>query len=407
MNILLSAYECDPTRGSEYGRSWSWVMDYSDKGFNVYCLTSVRGNNSIKQFLKNNPLPNVNFFFVEVPTYLEERYGTGTLWTYGHYLVWLRQAYRQAKSLLQNVDFDFAHHVSWGSLQLGTFLWRLDIPYAYGPVGGGQYAPKELKPFFLEGWSLEVKREFISEMLLKFNRNTKKGIRKAQCILAVNEDTKRLATKLGGKRIQIVVDTNLKKSDLCPRPVETKQKPHLKLIWVGRLLYRKGLPLVLQAMAKIDADLPISLSIYGDGPFGEALPTHLKQLNIENRANWYGQVPMDTLKQAYLGHDVFVFCTLRESLGVQFFEAMAHGLPVIALDIHGAKTAIPDTAGIKLPLAPAEQVVESLAGAIETFYYKKQMREDMSRQAFNYVSSLLEMDRVENVMSCMELEVTK
>ena len=404
MKVLISAYECDPDRGSEYGRSWSWIMDYLNKGFDVYCLTSKRGEESITRFLNVTDLPGVKFYFIEATDFFEKKYGKGTLWTYGHYLIWLKKASRLAKELANTTEFDFAHHVSWGSLQLGTFLWRLNIPYIYGPLGGGQFAPEELKPFFLEGWSLEVKRKLISDFLVKYNKNTRFGIRNAACVLVVNEETKKLAIELGACRVEVVIDTNLKEIDLPLKDELAEREKSLKLIWAGRLLYRKGLPLVLRAMSKLSPNLPITLSIYGDGPFGEALPKFISDLQIDDKVTWYGQVPLKELKQAYLAHDVFVFCTLRESLGVQFFEAMGHGLPVIALDIHGARTAIPNNAGIKLPIEPTEKMVDSLADAIEKLYYDEDARLESAIAAKKYIQKLLMVDRVENILSLLDIE---
>lgn len=402
MKVLLCAYECDPNRGSEYGRSWSWLSDYIREGHEVCCLTSKRGEDSIRKYLMENELENVSFHFVKANNFLEEKYGQGTLYTYGHYLLWLQKAYSIAKELAKETQFDFAHHVSWGSLQLGTFLWRLDIPFVYGPLGGGQYAPKVLKPFFLQGWSLEVKRELISKLLLKLNHNTRKGVRKARCVIVVNEETRDLALKFGASSVKMMVDTNIKKADIITKAPSKRKVPELKLIWVGRLLYRKGLPLVLQAMAKVDTRLPITLSIYGDGPFGQDLPKYIQELNVGHKTNWHGQVPMEKLRKAYEEHDVFVFCTLRESLGVQFFEAMSNGLPVIALDIHGAKTAIPENAGIKLPLRQQpDKMVEALAEAIERLYHDEKKRSAMGRAALEHLQQLSKVNRVDVVLSAL------
>lgn len=51
--------------------------------------------------------------------------------------------------------FDIVHHVSWGSLQLGTWMGFLPVPLVFGPVGGGQTAPASLREFHAGDWRTE------------------------------------------------------------------------------------------------------------------------------------------------------------------------------------------------------------------------------------------------------------
>jgi hypothetical protein len=78
---------------------------------------------------------------------------------YLYYILWQWMAYRLAKKLNQSLGFYRAQHVSWGSIQLGSFLYRLDVPFIFGPAGGGQHAPDAFKEYFLEHWSAEEKRK--------------------------------------------------------------------------------------------------------------------------------------------------------------------------------------------------------------------------------------------------------
>ena len=59
------------------------------------------------------------------------------------------------------VEFDIVHHVTWGSLHIGSQLWRLGKPFVFGPVGGGQVAPRGFSRYLRGGRTVEFIRSFV------------------------------------------------------------------------------------------------------------------------------------------------------------------------------------------------------------------------------------------------------
>lgn len=391
MKVVLSAYECDPTRGSEYGRSWSWVRAYAQAGHQVWCFTSVRGKSGIDQALAQEPIKNVHFVFVRLSELLERKYGHGTFWVYTHYWLWLREVYRIAKKIHQAEGFDAAHHFSWGSIQQGTTLWKLDIPLIMGPLGGGQFPPEGFEAYFLDGWSTETKRKWVSDLLLRFNNNARKSIARATKVLAMNHETAAMAKSLNGSNVDIFVDTVLKPEDLHYRKREIEGT--FKLLWVGRLLYRKGLPLVLEALSKVES-IPFKLTVLGDGPAGKHLPDLIQSYNLTDRVEWLGQVPFDQVKQAYRSHEALFFCTLRDSSATQFLEAMANALPIITLDIHGGKVIVPDDAGVKVQVTDPKQVVRDLAEAVTALYTNPEQYATAAEASYAFAAQIANRNKV-------------
>jgi len=62
-----------------------------------------------------------------------------------------------------------------------------------------------------------------------------------------------------------------------------------------------------------------------------------------------------------------LFTSVRETSGLQLIEAMALGLPVICLDLHGASDVVPDNAGFKIPVSTPIEVAKGLAKAMDDF----------------------------------------
>ena len=119
---------------------------------------------------------------------------------YGVYLSWHLLAYRKAKKLHKQIGFDIAHHVSWGSIQMGSFFYKLDIPFIFGPAGGGQVAPIAFKAYFKDKWALEEKREKVSNLLVKYNPACKKSA----CRFGIQSRHTGACTKCRGKKLLLL-----------------------------------------------------------------------------------------------------------------------------------------------------------------------------------------------------------
>jgi len=386
MKVLLSAYACEPNRGSEPGNGWNWALETARLGHEIWCLTTPEGRKNIEKELELVNLPNLHIVFIDVPDWVNKayKYQPGV---YLHYMVWQQKAYLKAKELDKKIDFDLVHHVTIGSLQMGTSLWRLNKPLIFGPAGGGQVAPKAFKSYFYRWWKMEILRTFTSNLLLKFNPNVRKTMRQASLVLTTNEDTYEMAKDLGATNASMFLDTSLPETFYPPAyPVRTPAK-ELKILWVGRLFARKGLPLVLEALSKVRADIPFKLTILGDGPMHDFVPQWLEEYKLKDKVEWKGQVPWEEVKHAYTTSDLFMFCSLRDSSAAQFLEAMAYGLPIVTLDLHGGKNLVPDEAGFKIPVTTPDETIAGLVNAVEQLYDNPEMRERMGQHGYSFAKT--------------------
>lgn len=392
MHILISAYECDPTRGSENSRAWSWVLATAEEGHTVTCLTSEWGRPGIEAHLPMVPYgKRIRFVYVAVPRWLEQQYEAGRgIWVYVRYLFWQRQAWKQAKVLDRTSPFDAVHHISWGSIQQGTSLWRLRKPLLFGPTGGGQFAPDGFQAYFGPAWSFEKRRAVVSRIMQRCFPDFTQTMRRARLVLVVNHETHEMAVQGGAKHVQPFVDINLRQ-EYIPKAFPQKSYPDeaLRLLWVGRLMPRKALNLVLEALSHVPADVPWHLTVIGDGEMGAYLPDWLDTFGLASRVTWKGQVPFAEVRAAYLEHDAFIFCSLRDSSADQFCEAMAHGMPILTLDIHGGTYIVPDDGGIKIPVTTPHETIKRVADAVTQLQRDPNLREKLGRAGYRHVTQTI------------------
>ena len=373
MKILLSAYACNPDIGSECSHGFHWLWETAALGHEVWCLTTPPGRASLEKFLAAHAADpaaaRIHLVYVDVPDAVQYLYR----WQFGvyiHYVVWQRYAWRAARELDREIDFDLVHHVTYNSLQMATWLWRLKKPLLLGPLGGGMKAPASLRRYLPNWVKTETMRNVIARLLITFDPNVRQSLRHAALVLAANGETAALARELGARRIELAMSTAQPASffpaTYPPRaPLAGRE---LRILWLARLFPRKGLHLVLDALSRVDKRVNFHLDIMGDGPVGPLVPGWIAEAGLDDRVTWHGHIPYETIRAAYLSHDLFMLCSLRDTFASQYIESMALGLPILTLDHHGASDFIPDAAGIKVPVQSADATADALARAVEHLY---------------------------------------
>jgi Glycosyltransferase len=387
--VLLSAYACSPIRGSEPGNGWSWAVHLARRQYDVWCITNIEDKEVALAEQKKLGLTNLHLVFVTLPWGLDKWLNASSLSIYFHYNYWQRRAGAVARRLHKDLQFDIAHHVTFGSFQQGTFLWRLKgVKMIFGPVGGGQEALPEFKEYFGPAWRIEKIRSLISRFSIRFSSNLKNTVSKSDHILVTNQDTANIIQKLGSKvngSVHLVLDNAVPPAMQNIQFIERPTGKQLHLLWVGRMLPRKGLNLILHALSLVPKHVDYKFTIVGGGEQYPFIEAWVKQYGLDgDRLHLLGQIPFSEVVQYYQKADVFIFCSLRDSCPAQLNEAMAFGLPVITLDIHGSSLAVSNDCGIKIKPSTKEKTAMDIAKAVTRFYEDVELRKRCSINAYNY-----------------------
>lgn len=137
--------------------------------------------------------------------------------------------------------------------------------------------------------------------------------------------------------------------------------PGAHLVLVGRLAAVKGVPVLLEALARV-TDIPgLRLTLVGDGPDRAALEARTRALGLSGRVTFAGYQTSSQVAATLRDADALVLPSFAEGLPVVLMEAMATGLPVIATQIAGIPELVRD--GENGRLVPPGNA-EALAAAI-------------------------------------------
>ena len=380
LKVLVSAYACLPNAGTEPGNGWNWATHLAARGMEIHVLTRRQNRDRIEEHLRNNPCSGVHFYYPDAfPEFIRPTTGV-------HYFLWQLAALKMARRLALTNTFDIVHHVTYGSVHVPSQLWRLGIPFIFGPVGGGQTPPADMLAYFGRSRTKERLRSLLTSVL-RYSFLHRLWFKRASLVLATNGETVALLKSLGCEA-RLYFDTGLPESFFAqaPRSFDAREGP-LRLLWVGRMLPRKALPLTLDAVSLAHSDL--TLTIIGDGLDAATIEKMISDRGLEGRVTWLGRQDWLKVREAYLEHDAMLFTSLRDSCAAQLLESMALGLPVITLDLHGAHDLVPEHAGFKVKVTTRIETVRAIAQAIDRYSaLPREAREMMSRVAWSFARTL-------------------
>ncbi len=121
------------------------------------------------------------------------------------------------------------------------------------------------------------------------------------------------------------------------KPIDRPANPQVKILFIGRLIPRKGFQRVVQALPRVKelVQQPFQVEVVGTGAAKSELDELAQQLGVSDLIQYAGTVPYDRLEQSYQYADIFVLTSLSEGMPSVILEAMGCGLPVIASDVGG------------------------------------------------------------------------
>src|SRR2546421_1738928 len=158
----------------------------------------------------------------------------------------------------------------------------------------------------------------------------------------------------------------------APPPVPRAGRPTsgapFTVLFVGRLVERKGVGHLVDAVSLLPPGADVRLVIVGDGPERAGIEARVRERGLDGRVAGRGQVSDAELQAAYAGADAFVLPAVvdrrgdTEGLGVVLLEAMNHRVPVIASAIGGITDIVEDgVSGLLVPPGDAPALAAALA----------------------------------------------
>lgn len=159
------------------------------------------------------------------------------------------------------------------------------------------------------------------------------------------------------------------------------------LLYIGRVAKEKGLDLLVNAFARVLAERPQArLLLVGGGPYRRALESLVQRHGLSRKVIFTGIVPHEEIPDYAAAADLFVFTSVTDTQGLVLVEAMAAGVPAVAVEAPGPIDILAGGGGLLVP-AQEDAFVEAVLTLLEDEVRRKEMGQEALRLAQPYAIS--------------------
>lgn len=391
--ILATAYAVNPYRGSEDGMGWNFVMQIA-RFHKVVAITRANNRPHIEKYMAENPsalYENVRFLYFDLPYWMRfwKKGGRGAM---AYYLMWQRGIVPFIKK--QALEVDIVHNLNFHNDWTPSFLWKLNKPLVWGPIGHHPYIPSPyLKPYAFSYWAKDRWRWGVKKYFWHLSAALRKTRDRASHILCMSTGVPKV---LGISANYSIVPSVATQDFGWNGPDKSSGK--FTLISAGRFVPLKGFDLAIRAFAQFLDSLDASgrgqcellvVSSGAEEPFLKSLAAALK---VERNIRFVAWMERDQLMAQFKGASAFLFPS-HEGAGMVVAEALSFGLPVVCLDNEGPGGFVNEACAIAVPHGSYEGTVTGLAQGIHKLYADAGLRKRMSSSARDHFLRAFHWDR--------------
>jgi glycosyltransferase involved in cell wall biosynthesis len=343
MKVLISAYACEPERGSEPGCGWNWSCAAARR-HDVWVLTRANNRPRIEVALEAMPQRRLHFVYLDLPIWARF-WKRGGLGVRVYYLLWQIAAARAARRLHKAHEFDVVHHLTFANMWLPALVCMTRAPFVLGPIAGGQRVPLPL-------YGALGLRGVTSELLIlalrglnRVNPLVRIGWARAVLILANNDETQRSLPRKHRNKIVLRPNASVERA-IPSRPPAAAGGP--LALCAGRLNRFKGVSIAIEALRMTPT---WRLVVAGDGPDRRRLERLARRTGLNGRVTFAGWLTQERLWEQVASARALVLPSLKEGASFVAAEAQALGVPVVAFD-RGGPAVLARTFGSQFELVP-------------------------------------------------------
>ena len=383
LNILVSAYSCSPNWGSEPGMAWNWITNLSNH-FKIHLITNTEFKDDLLNGLESGGLnERIQVYFNDIgeqATIMGKNQGDWRFYYY--YRKWQKTTYKMAKNIINSNDILLVHQLNMIGFREPGFLWKLDKPSVWGPVGGMNFMPSNFisQAPFLTQVKLNLKN-FINFLQINFSLHVSRAIKNFDIIVGAVNNSKESIKKYKGIDIPVLNETGANYGIIQEHGKRDFYNGDFNILWVGKSMFRKQFTLALDIILKVSNLDGIKFHVVGIEK-NEKVYAFYKEFieanNLENVIVWHGKIPQQKVSEMMRNFQLFLFTSIEEGTPHVIMEAIENKLPCICFDTCGQGECVNDNIGIKIEMVDPKSSIKDFSKAINRLYKKRDVLEKMS-----------------------------
>jgi len=338
MRVLMLNYEYPPIGGGAANATACLLPQLAAFGVQVDLVTTAPGCRA--ELL--TPWPGVRIIRLPVPGVGLNYQGNQALLGYAF------AAAMRLPTLLKATHYDLAHAFFALPSGLLGYLARHQLPYLISLRGSD-----------VPGFSARFAG--LHRALRPLSRQIWHG---ASAVIANSDGLRNMALASFPELPIEVIPNGVDTDEFTPPPTRHRDGP-VRIICVSRLIPRKGIADLLQAVAELRrTNRCVELDVVGDGPLAHELYARAQALGIASSVRWHGHVEHHLLPPLYAAADIFAQPSLHEGMSNTALEALATGLPLVLSDTGGSAELVSDN-GLIVPPQAVPQLTVALARLVD------------------------------------------
>lgn len=362
--ILVSAYGCEPFRGSEAGVGWNWILQMARHN-EMYVIARKNDKNKIEDNIPEEYKNVLHFYYYDThPVLMKLKKREKGLYLY--YWLWQIGIISLVKKIIKKEHPDYTMHLTFGSLWMPTFLPFFKVPFIWGPLGGADGVPKA----YLK--ELPFKQRVVQSMryiLIKtapINPLVYFPSKAAVAIIGRTQNNVEAIPQRYRKKCHVILETAMENGNLLNERKSIQEKGCVEIISTGRLVPFKNIRMAIEVLKRIrDDGYSFHYTIVGKGPEKKQIEEMVKNYHLAENIKLVGEVPRETVMEYLKMADMYLFPSLREGGSWALMEAMAAELPVVCFDWTGTGVITDDLCANRIKPTSMKQDVDCFADAVE------------------------------------------
>jgi glycosyltransferase involved in cell wall biosynthesis len=243
-----------------------------------------------------------------------------------------------------------------------------------------------------------VELRWVQSSLPWLSRLVRWALRTSDQVAAISSYTAQEIARFAAVPVRVIPYTiGLPESAASHPAVAPRRDGAFRILFVGRLVERKGVAQLIEAVRQLPPGLGARLEVIGDGPERPRLEALVREGGLGERVALRGRVSALELRGAYEAADVLALPSILDSrsdtegLGVVLLEAMSYGVPVIGSRVGGIPDIIVDgETGLLVPPGDAT----ALAWTLERLATDAELRARLSSAGREHVRDHFSWDRI-------------
>lgn len=390
MKVLVTAYSCEPDKGSEPGVGWHWVRQIARR-FECHLITRENNVEAVVKAARAEGLDQLTVHGHDLPRWARF-WKRGSRGSSLYYYLWQLSLIPLARRIDRKFSCDVVHHVTYVSSCWPSGLAFLRKPFVWGPVGQHPRIPSAfIRKSDLRLRFIEAGKSALKWTLQNLDPLFRKTLQSSDLILSLSKPfDEQLGESHAGKLIPFPA--------VGVEPMEQEQAPlenekDFEVLFSGRLVDLKGVRLALEAFAIFAKDQPDArFRLLGEGPLREELIARATELGVADQVVFEGHLPHEQALEAMRTADVFLFPSF-EGAGMVVLEAMAANTPVLCLDFGGPGRMVGEDRGLRVPVLPSfEQTAASLANSLKLLHTDGDLRKRLLVAARDWIRNEMTWD---------------